>query len=80
MNVTVYTAGPACKACTLTKLHLQRRGIDYTEVPINLNTTVMELIEYLNFTQAPVVCVESDSAERQSWDGYRPDRIDGLVA
>lgn len=80
MNVTVYTAGLACKACTMTKLHLERRGIAYTEVPINTNTTVMELIEYCNFSQAPVVCVESESAERQAWDGYRPDRIDGLVA
>lgn len=77
MTVTVYTAGPACQACTLTKRHLDRRGIAFTEQPLNGDNAAAAI--ELGFTTAPVVCVSIDGVE-QHWDGYRPDRIDGLVA
>ncbi|OIN79993.1 glutaredoxin family protein [Mycobacterium malmoense] len=80
-TVTVYTAGPACMACTQTKRHLERRGIPYTEIPINENIAsagIRAAIAELGFSTAPVVCVSTHSGE-QAWDGYRPDRIDALT-
>lgn len=74
--VTVYTAGPSCSACILTKRHLERRSISYTEEPLNDENTAAAT--ELGFTTAPIVCVSIDGIE-QSWDGYRPDRIDALV-
>jgi glutaredoxin-like protein NrdH len=74
ITVTVYTAA-ACMACVATKRHLKHRGIAYTEIPIaNAVAAVLE-----GFTAAPVVCAATPQGE-QAWDGYRPDRIDGLMA
>ena len=77
MTVTVYTSGPACAACKLTKRHLERRGISYTEVAIGSDDNILEAINELGLTTAPVVCASTAAGEIY-WDGYRPDRIDGL--
>lgn len=78
MTVTIYTTGPSCMACTQTKRHLGRRDIPYTEIPIDSDPNIYEAITALGFTTAPVVCAATRDGE-QSWDGYRPDRIDALV-
>lgn len=81
MTVTVYTAGANCMACRQTKRHLERRGVEYTEIPIYDNVAaagIQAAIKELGFTQAPVVCASTSGGE-QSWDGYRPDRIDALA-
>lgn len=79
MTVTVYTSGPGCMACTLTKRHLDRRGIPYTEVAIDSDDKILAAINELGFTTAPVVCASTSEGE-QAWDGYRPDRINALAA
>lgn len=66
-------------ACTQTKRHLNRRGIAYTEIPIDSDGNIIEAILECGFTTAPVVCAATSQGE-QAWDGYRPDRIDGLLA
>lgn len=76
--VTVYTSGPGCQACTATKKHLDRRGIAYTEVPIDSDDGIAAAAIELGFTTAPVVCAFVDGQE-QAWDGFRPDRIDALA-
>lgn len=76
--VTLYTSGPSCMACTLTKRHLINRGIAYTEVPIDSEPSIYEAISEMGFTTAPVVCASTADGEL-SWDGYRPDRIDALA-
>lgn len=73
--VTVYTTGPGCQACRMTKKRLDQNGITYTEVPIHDDDR--EAIDYLGFRTAPVVCASTPTGET-SWDGYRPDRIDAL--
>ncbi len=75
--VTVYTSG-SCQACTMTKRHLARRGIDYTEVPIDSDPAIFESAQELDLRQAPIVCASVDGEERY-WSGYRPDSIDALV-
>ena len=79
MVVTVYTAGPACMACAQTKRHMTRRGIAFTEVPIAYDDNIIAACLELGFTTAPVICAATDAGE-QAWEGYRPDRIDALVA
>jgi glutaredoxin-like protein NrdH len=79
LTVTVYTAGPGCMPCRQTKRHLSSRGIAYTEILIDSDDNVLAAILELGFTTAPVVLAATGSGE-QSWDGYRPDRIDGLLA
>lgn len=77
--VTVYTSGPSCMACTMTKKQLDRRSIPYEEIPLDsADDTVFDAITYLGFTQAPVVCAATTDGE-QNWSGYRPDRIDALA-
>lgn len=75
-TVTVYTTGPGCMQCVQTKRHLDRRGIAYTERPLDEDNAAAAI--ELGFTTAPVVCVSIDG-EEQSWDGYRPDRIDEIA-
>lgn len=75
--VTVYTSGPSCQACTMTKRHLDRRGIAYTEVRIDSDDNILLAINELGFSTAPVVCASTPEGEL-SWDGYRPDRINAL--
>lgn len=78
IGVTVYTSGPSCMACRQTKRHLDNRGIPYTELPIDSDDKILDAINELGFTTAPVVCVTTTDGD-QSWDGYRPDRIDTLT-
>lgn len=73
--VTVYTS-PACMACVQTKRHLDRRGISYTEKPLDGDNAAAAIES--GFTTAPVMCVSVDGRE-DSWDGYRPDRIDAIA-
>lgn len=76
--VTVYTSGPGCQACTLTKKHLDRIGVQYTEIPISSDDEITEAALELGFSTAPVVCASVGGVE-SSWDGYRPDRLDALA-
>ena len=77
MTVTVYTSGPACQACRLTKRRLDQAGITFTEIPIDSDPNIVEAAQYLGLRTAPIVCASTDDGEL-CWDGYRPDRIDAL--
>lgn len=78
ITVTVYTAGPACQPCIQTKRQLDKRGIPYTEIPIDSDEGIGAAAIELGFTTAPVVCVNIDGHET-AWDGFRPDRIDEIA-
>ena len=75
ITVTVYTT-PACPGCRMTKWHMDKLGIHYTEVPILIGDFAEAFAE-LELQQAPVVCASVDGNETY-WGGYRPDRIDAL--
>jgi glutaredoxin-like protein NrdH len=76
--VTVYTTGPECGQCAMTKTQLDRRGIDYREVHIRQSPAAEEYVRTLGATGAPVVVVE-DGTEGNYWWGFRPDRIAQLT-
>ena len=76
--VTVYTSGPGCQPCRMTKRHLERRGIEYVEA--ELTDENADAAISLGFTTSPVVMVTHTADGREeSWDGHRPDRLDALV-
>lgn len=78
MTVTVYTTGPACQACKLTKDLLWRIGVEYTEKPID--DEISAIVAERGFKSAPVVHVAVDGQEPTYWDGFRPDRLRELVS
>lgn len=75
--VTVYTA-PSCVACTMTKRHLDKRGVAYREEQFDDDTRAAAI--ELGFSSAPVVCASIDGVEQEPWAGYRPDQLDKLAA
>ncbi|ATW61081.1 NrdH-like glutaredoxin [Mycobacterium phage Andies] len=76
--VTVYTKDD-CQGCTLTKKHLEKLGIAYTEVPVDSDPGIRAAIEELGYSTAPVVCASTDEGELH-WGGFRYDRIKALKA
>lgn len=74
--VTVFTTGPSCQMCRVTKTHMTKRGIDFEEVRLDENPYLAEKVRELGFTTAPVVLIGDEDV----WDGYSSDRIDALAA
>ena len=73
-SLTVYTL-PGCKQCDLTKHMLDRTGLPYVVVDLATDERAVETVKQLGYGAAPVVV---DGAA--SWSGFRPDKIDALVA
>jgi glutaredoxin-like protein NrdH len=78
-NVTVYTTGPSCIRCTMTKRALTKKGVEFTEVDIRENDAARQYVtEELGYTSAPVVVVE-DGTGQDHWCEFRPDQIDRVA-
>ena len=74
-EVQVYSK-PDCKQCDATKLHLDRRGVAYRELPLeSMTVEARELVASRGISSAPVVV----APDGDMWGGYRPDRIDALA-
>lgn len=77
---TVYTTGPSCQRCNLTKRAMDKRGLPYVEVDIREHPGARDYVtEELGYTEAPVVVVE-DGTGQDHWSGFRPDQIDRVAA
>lgn len=77
-RVTVYSK-PRCPQCDMTKGHLARNGITYTEVDVTISDAALEYVtDELGYSAAPVV-VDNDD-EQNHWYGFRPDKIEALKA
>ena len=75
-QITVYTTGPACARCTLTKKVLTTKGIDFVEVNIRDNEAARTyIVDELGYTEAPVVVI----TDEDHWSGFRPDQIDRIA-
>lgn len=75
-TVTVYTTGPSCQRCTLTKNVLTRNGVPFMEIDIREQAAARQyVVEELGYTEAPVVVVD----EHDHWSGFRPDQIDRIA-
>ncbi len=71
--ITVYTK-PACVQCEATKRMMDKLKIEYNTVDITLDNDASDMLISKGFKSAPVVITENDS-----WAGFNPDKISGLV-
>ena len=76
-KLTVYTTGPSCGKCSMTKMMLKGKGIPFVEVDITQNPAAREYVtEELGYSMAPVVVVDDDD----HWCDMRPDQIYRIAA
>ena len=71
--ITVYTK-PSCVQCDATKRHLKKLNLEFDTVDITTDQAALDKILGMGFQAAPVVITDTDS-----WAGYQPDKINGLV-
>lgn len=73
MSIVVYTK-PSCVPCKATKRMLEKHGVDYTSVDVTKDSDAFDHVMSLGYAQVPVV-----EYGRESWYGFRPDRIQSLI-
>ena len=75
VSVTIYTTGPKCAQCTMTKRQFEKLGVPFREVNVINDDGAREYIMTdLGYSSAPVVVVEDGTGE-DHWSGLRPDHI-----
>lgn len=74
MSVTVYTL-PSCVQCDTTKRLLTRNNVEFTVIDLSEDEAAMNMVRALGYAAAPVVV-----AGDEHWSGFRPDRLNALVA
>ncbi|MGO2519952.1 MAG: glutaredoxin family protein [Microbacterium sp.] len=73
----VYTTGPSCGKCQITKRMLTGKGIPYIEINIREDEAARAYVtEELGYSTAPVVVVD----DQDHWCDVRPDHIDRVAA
>ena len=78
-TLTVYTTGPSCVRCNMTKSVAKKRGVDVVEVDLREHPKAWEYVtEELGYSEAPV-CVVEDGTGQDHWSGFRPDQIDRVA-
>lgn len=71
-TITVYTTGPACMQCRLTKTALSAVGLGFEEIDVRQAPDALDFIQNeLGYSQAPVVVVDDED----HWCGFQPDQI-----
>lgn len=74
--IRVYTTGPSCGKCQMTKRLLTSRGIPYVEINIREDEAAREYVtEELGYSAAPVVVVD----DHDHWNDMRPDHIERIA-
>lgn len=78
LELTIYTTGPECMQCAMTKRALDKQGISYQEIDLRTEPSAHRYVtEQLGYIQAPVVIAEENGTQN-TWAGFRPDRIKRL--
>ncbi|MDF7627528.1 redoxin NrdH [Leuconostocaceae bacterium ESL0723] len=73
--VTVFTKNN-CIQCKMTKNFLERQGVDFQEINIDLEPKYVDELREMGYRQTPVVLASDD----QSFSGFRPDELKKLTA
>ena len=71
--ITVYSK-PACVQCEQTKKLLSKNGLEFDVIDITQDPDAYDKVVSMGFMSAPVVVTDDDS-----WAGFKPDKINGLV-
>lgn len=66
---------PACVQCTATKKWLEARGVEHTVKDMSVDDEALGLAKSLGHMSAPVVILP----DGESFSGFRPDKLAGLV-
>ncbi len=74
MTITVYTK-PSCVQCEQTKKLLTKNGLEFDIIDITEDQAAYDKVVAMGFQSAPVVITDNDS-----WAGFNPSKINGLVA
>jgi glutaredoxin-like protein NrdH len=74
-SITVYTK-PLCPQCNLTKLQLDKLGIEHRVIDVTADPEAHAYVKSLGYSQAPVVVV--NDGERH-WGGFRVDKLRELA-
>lgn len=74
MSVTVFTTGPACHKCNLTKSALAKAGVAYTEVLLADDPVAHAAFQAKGYLTAPVVVTDEEE-----WFDFRIDKIRELT-
>jgi glutaredoxin-like protein NrdH len=69
--VTIFTTGPGCHLCHVTKAHLKKRGVVFEEIRIDEQPEWADRLKTMGYMTAPVVLVGEDDV----WEGYSSDSI-----
>ncbi|AXH46903.1 NrdH-like glutaredoxin [Mycobacterium phage Aminay] len=72
--ITVYTTGPQCMKCNLTKRQLDNLGAEYVEIRLDQEPEIADRLRENGYAIAPVVEVLTP-AGMDRWSDFRPDRI-----
>ncbi|MEV8249451.1 glutaredoxin family protein [Microbacterium sp. NPDC076768] len=73
----VYTTGPSCGKCEMTKRMLKAKGIPFIETNISHDEAAREYVTVeLGYSTAPVVVVDDED----HWCDLRPDHIERVAA
>lgn len=73
----IYTTGPSCGKCQMTKRMLDAKGVPWEETNITENPEAYAYVtEELGYTVAPVVVVD----DNDHWCDLRPDQIERVAA
>lgn len=73
MTVTVY-GKPNCVQCVYTEKKLKEAGIDFRKVDVTQDSEARKTVEDSGMNQLPMVV-----AGQETWHGFKPDKIKGLV-
>jgi glutaredoxin-like protein NrdH len=71
--ITVYTK-PSCVQCDATKRLMDKLEVEYSTIDITADTDAFDMLMSKGFKSAPVVITDNDS-----WSGFNPEKISGLV-
>lgn len=73
--VTVYSAGPSCRRCTLVKRLLDENGIVYVEFRADLDPAAAHWLREMGFQEAPVTVVSFGDADKTFIQGFDRDAL-----
>ena len=79
MTVTVLSK-PNCVQCAATTRTLDRLGIEYDKWDVESDPEAFTLAVNLGYMAVPVVIVSTPGEPDAHWAGFRPERIEALVA
>lgn len=72
MRIIIYTKDH-CVQCNATKNAMDRNGIPYQLINLDVQPEAVDRLKSLGYRQLPVVM-----ANDEHWSGFRPDKIAGL--